>query len=359
MGIPPEAMNKLFKPFSQVNGSLTREYGGTGLGLAISKRLVELLGGSITAASRINKGTMFRFSVTFTLAAGTAGACAHAPAVDGKKILLAHDNAIARKVLQMMANAYHVPFAIARSGASVQEMLAAAIEEGMPYDALFLGETLPDCASIDLLETLGSQPRLCGLKTVLVGPFTEGAVKTLSEHSQTYTVLTRFSKQSEFYEALCAATGKGPFVETPFEEEAPYAEPAADAETSLRILVVDDNIVNQQVAADLLEAMGYAPDIAGNGEKAVEMASAEAYDIIFMDCQMPVMDGYEATRRIHSNGHASRNGVIIAMTAHAIEGDREACVEAGMDDYIAKPIRFEDLRLMIEKWKKKIFQPQE
>jgi two-component system, sensor histidine kinase and response regulator len=362
IGIPPEAMNKLFKPFSQVNGSLTREHGGTGLGLAISKRLVELLGGTITVVSRVNKGSIFRFSVTFALPEHNTAAIQSRLSVFGKKILLAHGNAAARKILQMMANAFHIPFAIARTGASVEHMLTAAIREGEPYDALFLGEQLQDCTCKQVLTKIENNVLLKDTKTVLVGPFSEGVAKTVSEIGGRYSVLTRFSKQSEFYTAFCAAAGISTETGMPSTLDGARGsavEPVTENDGPVRILVVDDNIINQQVAADLLEAMGYQPDIVCNGEKAVEMSAKQPYDIILMDCQMPVMDGYEATRRIHGRTEPPFHGVIIAMTAHAIEGDREACVEAGMDDYIAKPIRFEDLRLMIEKWKKKIFQAQE
>jgi two-component system, sensor histidine kinase and response regulator len=362
IGIPPEAMNKLFKPFSQVNGTLTREHGGTGLGLAISKRLVELLGGSITVVSRVDKGSIFRFSATFAPSRGNTAAVWSSPAVSAKKILLAHGNAVVRKILQMMANAFHLSFAIARTGASVEKMLKAAIAEGVPYDMLFLGEQLQDITGSELLHTLESNPQLREIKTVLVGPFPGGVANAVTEAGGMCSVLARFSKQSEFYDALCSATGIGADAPLPPGLEDTGGGPAgsgSEPDTPLRILVVDDNIVNQQVAADLLEAMGHAPDIAANGQTACEMAAAQSYDIIFMDCQMPVMDGYEATRRMHARTDGPYHGVIIAMTAHAIEGDREACVAAGMDDYIAKPIRFEELRLMIDKWKKKIFQTQE
>ncbi len=361
IGIPPEAMGKLFKPFSQVNGSITREHGGTGLGLAITKRLVELLGGSITVTSRVDKGSTFRFNTTFALSVRTEAAAMPPLPVDGKKILIAHGSPAARKILQMMANTFHIPFAIARTGCAVEHMLSAAITEGVPYDALFIGEVLQDCTSADLLERIDDNPQLRGIRTVLVGPFTDGVVKAVTRTRGVYSVLDRFSKQSEFYEAYCTVVGEPTSAPAPAVSDRSTDFPAvpAEPETPLSILVVDDNIVNQQVAADLLEAMGCQPDVAWNGEKALEMATMRKYDIIFMDCQMPVMDGYEATRRIHQAAGADRRGVIIAMTAHAIDGDREACFAAGMDDYIAKPIRFEDLRLMIEKWRNKIPQPQE
>ncbi len=362
IGISAESMNKLFKPFSQVNGSITREHGGTGLGLTISKRLVEMLGGSITVRSRIDKGTTFRFSATFSAAAGHAATVQPMPRACDKKILLAHGDAAARKIMQMMAHAFHFTSAVARSGASVEKMLITAAAEGTPYTALFLGEQLSDCSYRELLDSLEINRQLGDIKTVLVGPFQNGMTKAMAQYDGKYIVLARFSKQSEFCDALCAAigTGNGTPVATAHDEtRSGPVDGAAKADIPLRILVVDDNMVNQQVAADLLEAMGYQPDIACNGAHALEMASAQEYDIIFMDCQMPVMDGYEATRRLHGNPDVSPHGVIIAMTAHAIEGDRDACIAAGMDDYIAKPIRFEDLRLMIEKWKKKIFQPQE
>jgi len=323
--------------------------------------LGELLGGNITVTSRIDKGTTFRFKATFAVPVRAEGvATPHLPA-GGKKILIAHDSPAARKILQMMANTFHIPFAMARTGHAVEQMLSAAITEGVPYDALFIGEALPDCTSVDLLERIDDDPRLRGIRTVLVGPFTDGVVKAVTRTVGVYSVLDRYSKQSEFYDAYCSVVGEPTSATASAAADSTDAAPAAPAEpvSPLRILVVDDNIVNQQVAADLLEAMGCRPDIAWNGEKALEMAMIRNYDIIFMDCQMPVMDGYESTRRIHQAAGVDQQGVIIAMTAHAIDGDREACFAAGMDDYIAKPIRFEDLRLMIEKWRKKIPQPQE
>ncbi|MGE5315128.1 MAG: response regulator, partial [Acidobacteriota bacterium] len=363
IGIAPEAMKKLFKPFSQVNGSITREHGGTGLGLTISKRLIELLGGSISVVSRVDKGTIFRFTVTFTHASSAASNPWKAPVLSDRKILIAHADPTARKILQMMANAYHLPFAVARSGSSVEYMLTAAALDGMPFDVVFLGEQLVDCTSTELLKRIESEPLLRIIKTVLVGPFTAGVTEALAQNTRVSGVLSRLSKQSEFYGVFCSVTGTAEsdaVCEQARDAEEHCAEQAVpDNGCEIRMLVVDDNQINQQVATDLLEAMGYHPEIAPNGERALAMAAEKEYDIIFMDCQMPVMDGYEATRKIRLQQHTPDHPIIIAMTAHAIGGDKEACLDAGMDDYIAKPIRFEELRLMIEKWKRRIVQSQE
>jgi two-component system, sensor histidine kinase and response regulator len=364
IGIAAESMKKLFKPFSQVNGSITREHGGTGLGLTISKRLIELLGGTISVVSRVDRGTIFRFTVTFTSSSAAAHSGKLCSVGFEKKILLAHADATARKILQMMANAYHLPFAVARSGSSAEYMLQAAASDGVPYDVVFLGEELVDCTSADFLKRIDADPTLCTVKTVLVGPFTAGVTEAVAQNAHVSRVLSRFSKQSEFFDALCAVIGMGdgesPAPEVPSARAAgPAAPEPLEGNAEIRMLVVDDNLINQQVATDLLEAMGYTSELACNGERAVAMALEREYDLIFMDCQMPVMDGYEATRSIRRQMPAPGRPIIIAMTAHAIGGDKEACLDAGMDDYIAKPIRFEDLRLMIEKWKRKIFQSQE
>ncbi|HLP16259.1 MAG TPA: PAS domain S-box protein [Bacteroidota bacterium] len=371
IGIAPEAMKKLFRPFSQVNGTTTREHGGTGLGLTISKRLIELLGGSISVVSRVDRGTIFRFTITFThahapqsVAAVTAavqGPRAPYTAIAGKKILLAHTDPTARKILQMMANAFHLPFAVARSGASAEYMLAAAAADNVPYDVLFVGEQFDDKTSSDLLKGIEAHPLLSKIKTVLVGPFTAGVTDAVTRNAHASGVLNRFSKQSEFYDVLCSASGyeAAPADAADETNGAKTDQSPTVIDTEVRILVVDDNQINQQVASDLLEAMGYHPQLVINGERAVAAVMEEEFDIIFMDCQMPVMDGYEATRTIRRNLHTPEHPVIIAMTAHAIGGDKEACLESGMNDYIAKPIRFEELRIIIEKWKRKLFHVQE
>ncbi len=341
IGIPADRAHKLFEEFSQLDSSTTRKYGGTGLGLAVSKRLAELMGGTMWVESVEGEGATFHFTIVAAPAdVPSRRAAAGIPAeLAGKSVLVVDDNAINRRILDLQTEAWGLR---CRSFASAAEALASvddgdALRPGDPRHAhagAWTGSNSPDgCTTI-----APSLPSCC--YTSLGGA--EAADPIFAG------VLAKPVKQSQLFDMLVSVLTDADLGE-PAERQPP--DRGADVKLGdrhpLRILLAEDNTVNQQIALLVLESMGYRADVASNGVEAVEAVERFPYDLVLMDVQMPEMDGLEATRQIRARPIPPERGVlpirIVAMTANAMQGDREACLDAGMDDYLAKPIRPEEL----------------
>jgi signal transduction histidine kinase/DNA-binding response OmpR family regulator len=341
IGIPADRAHKLFEEFSQLDSSTTRKYGGTGLGLAVSKRLAELMGGTMWVESVEGEGATFHFTIVAEPAdVPSRRAAAGIPSeLTDKSVLVVDDNAINRRILDLQTEAWGLR---CRSFPSAPDALAS-VESGDDYDLAILDMHMPGMDGLELARRLHvERPDLPLVLYTSLG----GAEATDPIFAG---VLAKPVKQSQLFDMLVSVLTEADFDEpaTGMSAGAGQPERKLGDRHPLRILLAEDNTVNQQIALLVLESMGYRADVASNGVEAVEAVEQFPYDLVLMDVQMPEMDGLEATRRIRARPIPPDRGVlpirIIAMTANAMQGDREACLDAGMDDYLAKPIRPEEL----------------
>jgi PAS domain S-box-containing protein len=338
IGIPNDRLSRLFESFSQVDASTTRRYGGTGLGLAISKRLSELMGGTIWVESRVGEGSTFHFTIPAELAPALAVAHEHGapPQLDGRRVLIVDDNATNRQILVRQAESWGM---LARDTASPAQALQW-IRRGDPFDLAILDMQMPKMDGITLAAEIGRYRDAHALPLVLLTSL--GPREAVRGGAQFAASLTKPIKPSQLYDTLMNVLGAAPAgVRAPARREAPVEQLAE--RIPLRILVAEDNVVNQQLALLLLKKLGYRAEVTANGLEALQALEREPYDVVLMDVQMPTMDGLEATRRIHQRWPEGRRPHVIAATASAMQEEREACLAAGMDDYLSKPIRVEEL----------------
>jgi len=353
VGIPPEKLGMLFEKFTQADASTTRRYGGTGLGLAICKELVNLMGGEIGVESREGEGSTFWFRLPLALDA--APHAAPAPEIDlrGLRVLIVDDNPVNRRVLHEQITSWGMRNGSYSSAPDALSALREAARSGDPYDFVLLDYQMPGMDGAQLASAIRADPALAGAALVMLTSVSHlGEAKSL-EGSGIDACLIKPVRQSSLLDTL--ATTHARRIQSggqrSRETAAPESTPARSAGRALRLLVVEDNAVNQKLAARMLERLGQRADVAANGREAVEMCRLAPYDIIFMDCQMPEMDGFAAAREIRRLETAGRPAAtIIAMTADVMDGVRERCLAAGMDHYIAKPVKFESLREVVQTW---------
>jgi CheY-like chemotaxis protein/nitrogen-specific signal transduction histidine kinase len=331
IGISPEGINKLFQSFSQVDSSTTRKYGGTGLGLVISKRLSELMGGEMWVESEEGVGSTFHF----TLQAQSVVLPHHekaliAPELKGKRILIVDDTETNRRILMLQAHSWGVESVAFENPLEALE----AIKRGEKYDVAILDMHMPEMDGVQLSNEI----RKVGVNIPLI-MLTSLGWRDPVDTANFAAFLTKPVKQSSLYNAIVGALSteteapKRASAETQFD-------PTMAERNPLKILLAEDNAVNQKLAIRMLERFGYRVDVAGNGLEVLESLERQSYDLIFMDVQMPEMDGLEATRKIRAKGSIIH---IVAMTANAMQGDREECLAAGMNDYVSKPIQVKEL----------------
>ncbi|HET6847096.1 MAG TPA: response regulator, partial [Anaerolineales bacterium] len=341
IGIPKNRMGRLFASFSQADSSTTRKFGGTGLGLAISKRLAEMMGGTMWAESGgAGKGSTFYFTIRAPEVKVTARKTVRElsgiqPALSGKRVLIVDDNATNRRILTLQTEKWGMA---PRDTESPLEALRL-IKAGTDLDLAILDVQMPGMDGVSLareIRKLKGRERLPLILLTSLGRKEAGA-----EELDVAGFLTKPLKPSSLFDALAGIFGK--HVLAP---KAQAAKTAIDVDLAeehpLRILLAEDNAVNQKLALRLLEQMGYRADVASNGLEAVESVQRQKYDVVLMDVQMPEMDGLDATRTIRKLTSIAQPRVI-AMTANAMQGDREMCLAAGMDDYVSKPIRVAEL----------------
>jgi GAF domain-containing protein/CheY-like chemotaxis protein len=336
IGLSAEVMSRLFQSFSQADSSTTRKYGGTGLGLAISKRLSELMGGHMWAESEgPGKGSTFFFNIQVPTAELPAARqrdfVGVQPALQGKRVLVVDDNATNRRVLTLQAGKWGMT---SRATGSPSEALSW-LEAGEAFDLAILDMHMPEMDGIALARQMREQhPSLPRVLFSSLGRREAGDDERLFD-----AYLAKPIRQSHLFDTL---VGLLAHETTPKVAAAPgksQLDPGQAARHPLRILLAEDNVVNQKLALRLLQQMGYRADLASNGIEAVESVQRQAYDVVLMDVQMPEMDGLEASRQINARWQAKDRPRIIAMTANAMQGDRDMCLAAGMDDYLTKPIR--------------------
>ena len=350
IGIPPDKLALLFQPFSQVDASTTRRFGGSGLGLSIAQRLATLMGGTVGVESHEGRGSTFWFTARLGKRPAPAVVTPPrlAPDLKGLRILVVDDNETNHEVLKIMLDAWECRHDHAYNGASALDRLRAAALQNDPYRVALLDMMMPGMDGEELGSRVASDPVLsCTQLVMLTSIGLRGDLRRLDpEPFAAY--LTKPVRQSQLYDCLRAVVGRV----TRTEPRMAVFTPAGPDTLSprLRILVAEDNRVNQKVASRMLEHMGHRVDVVANGLEALAALRAMPYDLVLMDVQMPEMDGFEATRQIRNPATGMMNPriPIIAMTAHAMKGDRERCLEAGMDGYVSKPVEPAALREAIE-----------
>ena len=347
IGIAGDRLDRLFKSFSQVDSSTTRQYGGTGLGLAISKRLSELMGGKMWVESTVGMGSTF----SFTIVASSAPAVPQKhqrndqPLISGRRLLIVDDNETNRRILTMQSRSWGmIPEAVA-SGKEALELL----QQEKLFDLAIVDMQMPEMDGATLAAEIRRRFGERSLPVVMLTSLSSTARQLREEHGELglSAYITKPIKPSQLYDVIIGVfdTDKSGIEKAEEETGASLRKPVTvtDSPLPLRLLVAEDNSVNLKVALRMLQRLGYRADVAGNGLEAVKAVQRQEYDVVFMDVQMPEMDGYEATAQIRRTEGTSRHTTIIAMTANALHGDREKCLAAGMDGYIAKPIRQNDL----------------
>lgn len=356
-GIPTDKMDTLFRMFSQVDASTTRRYGGTGLGLAISKQLVELMGGAVGVESSPGQGSTFWFTMAMELDAQPNAAPVPADDLRGLRVMIVDDIEVNRRVLHEQITSWGMRNGSFAGAEGVLPALRRAVNEGDPYDFVLLDYQMPDMDGAALAAAIKSDPALRGVAVIMLTSIGHWSEVRSTAGASVDACLMKPVRQSQLLNTLATARSKkllnapdSPPQPKPRTGGMKLAPGGEFAGAPIRVLVAEDNAVNQKVAMRMLEKLGLRADVAANGREAVAMCQLLPYDVVFMDCHMPEMDGYEATREIRRSQGGSYRVAIIAMTAEAMEGCRENCLAAGMDDYIAKPVKLDDLVDALRRW---------
>lgn len=384
IGIAPEAQMRLFQSFSQADSSTTRKYGGTGLGLAISQRLVQLMGGQIGVESQPGHGSLFWFTVKLDKQQPLSPPEEPQvlfPDLAGLRICCVDDHATNRYLLSQYAQDWGMDVTTASSASEALALLEAGTRRGKPFDIAVLDMHMPGMDGLQLARLIKQDPDLASLQLILLTSLGQYAGGRESLETGFAACLTKPIRKSHLQACLAKVAGRAHDYEAthPAHQWTGFRH-RIEGNAPARILVVDDHTVNQQLAALMLERFGYRVDVAANGREAIQAVERLPYSLIFMDCQMPEMDGFEATREIrrreaslvkreaqehpsdesqapssesqasHGVTHGGRHVPIIAVTANAMQGDREKCLVAGMDDYLTKPIMPHELAAVLNRW---------
>ena len=355
VGITPEQRAKLFQPFTQADGSTTRKYGGTGLGLAICKQLVEMMGGRIGVNSTAGQGSTFWFTSRFIVRPqGIQTTFPLQAALQGSRILIVDDHVTNRRVLEHCLRGKGVCYESAENGYQALECLRKAAERQTPFDVAILDMQMPGMDGLEVARRIQSEQAISGTRMVLLTSVGRRGDAKAAHDAGFAAYLTKPLRQSQLYECLrlVLANPSCAGATTPSSASliTRHSLVEIQVQSKRRILVAEDNPVNQKVAVKMLEKLGYHADIAGNGREAVEACARMSYDLILMDCHMPEMDGFEATAKIRGQQHGIRHIPIIAMTANAMQGDRDRCLAAGMDDFLSKPVTSQSLTAVLNRW---------
>jgi len=349
IGLDDEQQQNLFERFTQADSSTTRQFGGTGLGLSISKQLVEMMGGEIGVESKLGEGSLFWFTLNLANAPTQTPACQD-KCLCHEKILVVDDNATNRKLLDEVLDGWQVNHAVAANGEEALQTLRNAAAEDAPFSIALLDMQMPDIDGRQLAQQIWEDAQLTATKLVLLASQGErGNADKMRKHNFA-GYLTKPINQSELYNVLLQVAGITSATDPQLGHHATRTHKLPQFQA--RVLVVEDNATNQAVARGMLSKFGIDVDVADNGREAIDLLSQHTYDLVFMDSQMPVMDGYVATQQIRD----PRSGVkdhaipIIAITANVMQGDLERCLEAGMDDYIAKPVAPAKLCQILKQW---------
>jgi PAS domain S-box-containing protein len=342
IGIPANKLRSIFDAFSQEDSSITRKFGGTGLGLTICSRLAEALGGRIWVESELGRGSVFHFEMRVGLDSAALLPATPVLSFVGRRVLIVDDNDVNRRVIAGAMQAAGVWTHDVSSGQAALDWLAAQEGTGKPCDMVLLDAQMPEMDGFDVAERVGKLPR-CALVPLLM--LSSAGIKGDALRARSVGIagyLTKPIARDELLQAMAQlfdphASGSSELV---------TRHSVKDSQVAMHVLLVEDHVVNQKLAVTLLERWGHRVEVAENGQEALEMCAKQSFDVILMDMMMPVMDGLEATRCIRASETDQRTP-IIAMTANAMESDRQRCLDAGMDDYISKPIKATELQQML------------
>lgn len=341
IGIPKDRIAKLFKSFSQVDSSTTRKYGGSGLGLVISKKLSEMMGGDMWLDSEAGKGTTFYFSINAkaTEVPTKTNKMDIIPELNGKKILIVDDNETNRRILSLQTKTYGMISTTVDSPLKALEL----IKENKRYDVAILDMQMPGMDGVQLAKEIRKYQPVEKLPMVMLTSIGMKEKDEVLKEAKFFTFMTKPIKHSQLYNVLCEI-----FIGMPIRIDEKKHLNIIDSEMAkkypLRILLTEDNRINQKVAVRILSKMGYRADVASNGLEAIQAIERQRYDVVLMDVQMPEMDGLEASKQINQRWTKQERPIIIAMTAGAMKGDKEKCFQAGMDNYVTKPIDLKQLK---------------
>ncbi len=350
IGISPEVQAMLFQPFIQADASTTRQYGGTGLGLAICVRLVEKFGGTIGVESLQGQGSMFWFTmhVAKSAAPRLSEPKMHSD-LEGLRVLCVDDNATNRALIELQLQAWNLQVDTLADGPSALARLQAAHRTGSPYDLVISDMQMPGMDGLMLALVIKADPNLASIRLIILSSVLQ-RTQDYAQQVEIDAYLTKPVRQSQLYDSIAVAMSRAAQPDAP---SLVTSYPTAKTQTTVqvKILLAEDNIVNQKVAVRMLEKLGCRVDAVANGLEALDALRRISYDLVLMDCQMPEMDGYIATGAIREQEATTGIHIpIIAMTANAMTGDRERCLQAGMDDYISKPIKSDQLLEVLRVW---------
>ncbi len=354
IGIPKDRQNKLFEPFTQADASTTRKYGGTGLGLAISKRIVEMMGGDIGVDSEEGKGSTFWFTLDLPLQESIPESIVkELYDIKDKRILIVDDNSTNRHWVSVLLIKWECIYDVAPDAKTAYKKLLKAQKDNVPFHIALVDMQMPGINGEILGKKIKGSKILKDTLLVMMTSIGDRGDAAKMKQAGFTAYLTKPVKQTILYDSLVMVLN---LKKVPEKKEEPALitrhSVAENKRQKKRILLAEDNIINQKVAMKILEKFGFRVDAVANGEEAISSLASLPYDLVLMDCQMPVMDGYEASKKIREadSNVANHEIPIIAMTANALKGDREKCISAGMDDYISKPVNPTKLKELIEKW---------
>jgi len=349
IGIPADKVGDLFTMFSQVDASTTRKYGGTGLGLAISRRLVKLMHGEVHVTSELGRGSTFEVEVDLELDPQPASPVPAAVEVQGRRVLVVDDNAVNRRIINEQLQKHGVRCTLVASGHEALAALDATHGAGTPFDVVLLDFQMPEMDGGVLAGEIQAHPTHRGIPRVMLSSVQDPIDPRTAAAVGIVRLMVKPVRESHLVAAIARIVGNAAHSTGDSRREGRSAERVGGAQR--RVLLVEDNPINQMVARRMLEKIGCDVVVAGDGQQALTAAGAQAFDLVLMDVQMPVMDGYAATTELRRReALAGMRTPIVALTANAMEGDAESCVAAGMDDHVAKPIRTHELAAIVAKW---------
>jgi CheY-like chemotaxis protein/anti-sigma regulatory factor (Ser/Thr protein kinase) len=355
IGIPADKLKLIFESFTQADSSTTRQYGGTGLGLAICKQLVELMGGNLEVSSAPGCGSSFRASIPFAALGQRRSETVQPVWQEPVKVLIVDDNQTNRTLLHQMLQSLGCPCEQLAEGREVLRVLTAAAEAQQAFDLLLLDWHMPGWSGLEVAAQVRQAAQLRQPQILLLTSVGAKPEEAQLEQLGIQRCLSKPIKATMLMAALRDLFAPNP-TSCAEQIDTNSAETVAPPTHCAHILLVEDNVVNQRLAVKLLQKAGHHVEVAGNGRIACEMANEHSFDVILMDVQMPEMDGLEATRRIRAQQKNLRIP-IIAMTAHAMTGDRDRCLAAGMDDYLTKPLKIEEFSAALNRWTKDTMSP--
>jgi len=347
IGIAPEAHAKIFEHFSQADGTTTRRYGGTGLGLTICQRLVGLMGGSIRVESEPGRGSRFLFDLSLPWSSAALSRTVPPGRLEGVRVLVVDDNATSRQVLGQMLQAWRMRVSLADSAAAALDLLACAARDAGHYELAIVDLQMPQADGLSLAREIEHRPELDGTRIVLLASGRASTDDLLWQHDRIRRLVTKPVRRADLLQAVIGALNGA----LPDAELRPRPAPGLPARLHGTVLLVEDNPVNQELALANLESLGLHVILAGNGREAIELVAQHRFDLVLMDCQMPVMDGYEATAAIRALAQGLGHDLpIIAVTANAMHEDLQKCLDAGMDAILTKPFTLAQLHAAVSSW---------